>query len=156
MLRQGRGTDAYDRGAALAPWSMAMEAHVLAACLGATPRVSLAADRQPLWPGTVRAVHGMLQQLSQREAQVVRMRYGIGTRMHSVAEVGERLGVMPRQVERIELRAFRKLRDTSVAQELHERPAPFGDQRPSGRQPTLPAEPSRLPDEPISNPWDEV
>ena len=156
MLKHGRGTEPYGREAVLALSSMTLAADALGGCLDRGPMLPLATDGGVLRPWAVRAVHGVLQQLSQREAQVVRMRYGIGTRMHSVAEIGERLGVMPSQVERIELRAFRKLRDTSVAPELHEGPVIPQDPRRGGRQPALPGEPPQSPDEPMTNPWDEV
>ena len=126
------------------------------------PTHARAAEASPpagLQHAAVPAVHGVLQQLGQPEEQVVRMRYGIGTRMHSVDEVGEQLGLLPGQVERIESRAFRKLRDTAVVPEQSETPstavAPSpGDSRaPIGR-----AQPQVVPGDPgwEGNPWDEV
>ncbi len=160
MLRHGRRTEEDVREAAFTLPSMPLVAQVLGSCLDGDTRVVRATDGWDsvgLRPRTVRAVHGVLQQLSQREEQVVRMRYGIGTRRHSIDEISERIGVIPPQVERIELRAFRKLRETSVAEDLFEQPATLTDpHRGGGRRPPLPAEPPQSPDEPDANPWDEV
>ena len=83
------------------------------------------------------------------------MRYGIGMRRYSVDEISERLGVMPRKVERIELRAFRKLREASVTEEILEKPAP-DPLHGGGYRPPLPAEAPQLPEGAEVNPWDEV
>jgi len=110
-------------------------------------------------PATVDAVQRVLRNLSEREQQVVRMRYGIGTRLHSVDETSARLGMIPVQIARIEVRAFRKLREASIVgdglEPLVPQPDPcHGD----NRRPTAPADPRRLPEDPEreANPWDEV
>jgi DNA-binding CsgD family transcriptional regulator len=108
---------------------------------------------------TVSAVQGMLQQLSRREAQIVRLRYGIGTRAHAAHEISERLGLMPHQVERLERRAFRKLRDATVTEDIIEGPATRRDPSPSDDcNPPIPPTPYPLPvdSDPVKNPWDEV
>jgi DNA-binding CsgD family transcriptional regulator len=108
---------------------------------------------------TVSAVQGLLHGLSQREEQVVCLHYGIGTRAHSPREICLRLGVMPHQVERLERRAFRKLRDTVLAEEVFEGSPPLhapsgGADHPSPSPPTPP--PPSLDSDPVPNVWDEV
>ncbi len=53
-----------------------------------------------------------LESLPQLEQQVIRLRFGIdGVETHSPAQVAKRLRVSAAILERIELRAIRKLRD---------------------------------------------
>jgi hypothetical protein len=166
MMKQGRGSVERARADVLTLAPMQPTMRMLGRRLGGSTVGALAppdTDAADVPPWAVGVVPGWLkQQLSPREEQVVRLRYGIGTRTHTVDEISEQLGVLPRLVVGIELRAVRKLRESSVGQPLFEnpgtRPEPFrgGNPRPAG-----PGEPPRLPDEPDReaypvNPWDEV
>jgi len=116
-------------------------------------------DRSPLPRATADAVQRVLQHLSEREEQIVRMRYGIGAPVLSVDEISDRLGVVPVQITRLEVRAFRKLREASVVGDVFEHPAPQPDPfRGDNQRPLDPADPRRLPEDPEreANPWDEV
>lgn len=56
-------------------------------------------------------VKELLESLSQRESQVIRMRYGLdGGKTHTLEEIGEQLGVTRERVRQIENRALEKLR----------------------------------------------
>jgi len=55
-----------------------------------------------------------LAQLSDREQEVVRLRFGIGDRMHDRGEVALRVGLTRSRVRQIEGRALRKLRTAAV------------------------------------------
>jgi RNA polymerase primary sigma factor len=61
----------------------------------------------------------LLDDLNEREAQVMRLRYGIGSGIdHSVDEVGERLAISRADVRAIEARALRKLREPERSNKL--------------------------------------
>jgi len=60
------------------------------------------------------AVDHVLRNLTAREAEVLRLRFGIGERVHSLQEVSVRLGIPPARILQIESRLFRKIRMTSV------------------------------------------
>jgi RNA polymerase primary sigma factor len=61
----------------------------------------------------------LLDELNEREAQVMRLRYGIGSGLdHSVDEVGERLAISRADVRAIEARALRKLREPERSNKL--------------------------------------
>jgi len=61
----------------------------------------------------------LLEGLSEHEAEVVRMRYGIGTGIdHTLDEVGQHLAMSRERVREIEARALRKLRDPQRARKL--------------------------------------
>jgi len=161
MLKHSRGSAQDTIGMLLAPTGMS-PIQMLGSALGAVSTGPVATNQSGftgLPIGTTHAVQRVLQFLSQREEQVVRMRYGIGTRLHSVDEISDQLGMMPMQIARIEVRAFRKLREVTVVGDLLERPTsrpePF---RGDNRGPTPPRDPRRLPDDPEreANPWDEV
>ena len=61
----------------------------------------------------------LLDGLSEHEAEVVRMRYGIGTGVdHTLEEVGLHLEMSRERVREIEVRALRKLRDPNRSRKL--------------------------------------
>jgi RNA polymerase sigma factor (sigma-70 family) len=63
-----------------------------------------------------RALSRALNSLTPREAQVLRMRFGIGERKdHTLEEVGARFGVTRERIRQIEAEALRKLRHRSRA-----------------------------------------
>jgi hypothetical protein len=102
----------------------------------------------------------MLRGLTAREGQVVRPRFGIGTRVHTRLEISERMGVPRQQVVRSEGRALRKLRETSMVRPTGERPATPSDYTGDvvERPPSFPDHPEWPPDDAgrEANPWDEV
>jgi DNA-binding CsgD family transcriptional regulator len=161
MLKHGRGSSEDTKKTAFTLLSMQQVTQVLAGGRGGTILTLATHESRAtgLHPPTVPAVQGVLQQLSQQEEQIVRLRYGIGEHVHSIDEISRRLGIMPRQVEHIELRAFRRLREASVVPERSDRPAtppaPCGR---GGHPPLPPSEPQPSPDDfdCEANPWDEV
>ena len=57
------------------------------------------------------AINGVLDEMPPREAQVLRMRFGIGmTSDHTLEEVGRQFGVTRERIRQIEAKALRKLR----------------------------------------------
>ena len=65
----------------------------------------------------------LLDGLSEHEAEVVRMRYGIGTGVdHTLEEVGRHLAMSRERVREIEARALRKLRDPQRSRKLRGQP----------------------------------
>ena len=53
----------------------------------------------------------LLESLSDRERQVIRLRYGLdGGRTHTLEEIGEQLNVTRERVRQIEAKAMEKLR----------------------------------------------
>ena len=70
--------------------------------------------------GLQSAVEAMLNSLSDREAVVLRMRYGIGMPTdYTLEEVGQQFGVTRERVRQIEKSGLRKLRHPSRAVNLH-------------------------------------
>ena len=63
-------------------------------------------------------VQGALRQLDPKEAEILRLRFGIGDRMHDRNEVGARFGVGRWLVRRMETRALRKLRAAALEEFL--------------------------------------
>lgn len=59
-------------------------------------------------------VEAALRTLTPLEEQVLRMRYGIGSGMHTVEGPGEQSGVARARLRQIETRALRKLRATAL------------------------------------------
>lgn len=64
-------------------------------------------------------LHGLLDSLTLREQQVLRMRFGMdGTREHTLEEVGRELGLTRERIRQIERHALEKLRARSERVEL--------------------------------------
>jgi RNA polymerase primary sigma factor len=58
-------------------------------------------------------VKELLEQMDEREANVLRMRFGLGTHEpHTLKEIGEQLGLTRERVRQIETEALRKLSDS--------------------------------------------
>ena len=67
-------------------------------------------------------VHGVLSQLTPREAKVLRMRFGIDlTTDHTLEEVGKQFDVTRERIRQIEAKALRKLRHPSRSERLKSR-----------------------------------
>jgi len=59
-------------------------------------------------------VQGVLRELAPDEQRILRMRFGLGTRRRSNAEISGLLGWPSRQVLRTQMRALRRLRAASA------------------------------------------
>ncbi|MDO5531806.1 sigma-70 family RNA polymerase sigma factor [Sutterella sp.] len=69
----------------------------------------------------IESIQKSLNELSQREAQVLRLRYGIGTNQdHTLEEVGRTLGLTRERVRQIESAAIRKLRTPDFTERLRD------------------------------------
>lgn len=65
------------------------------------------------------AINGVLEEMPPREAQVLRMRFGIGMPSdHTLEEVGRQFGVTRERIRQIEAKALRKLRHPCRSQGL--------------------------------------
>ena len=65
------------------------------------------------------AINGVLDEMPPREAQVLRMRFGIGMPSdHTLEEVGRQFGVTRERIRQIEAKALRKLRHPSRSKQL--------------------------------------
>ena len=65
------------------------------------------------------AIEEVLDQLSEREQKVLRMRFGIGMNTdHTLEEVGKQFGVTRERIRQIEAKALRKLRHPARAKKL--------------------------------------
>ena len=61
-------------------------------------------------------IEHVLEPLNDREKEVLRLRYGLGTdREHTLEEIGRRLAVTRERVRQIEARALAKLRNNGRA-----------------------------------------
>jgi RNA polymerase primary sigma factor len=61
-------------------------------------------------------IEHVLEPLTDREKEVLRLRYGLGTdREHTLEEIGRRLSVTRERVRQIEARALTKLRNNGRA-----------------------------------------
>lgn len=61
----------------------------------------------------------VLQTLSEREETIIRLRFGLGVDAeHTLAEIGEKLGVSRERIRQIEVAALRKLRRSEKLREL--------------------------------------
>ena len=69
--------------------------------------------------GLKNATHGILDSLTEREAKVLRMRFGIGMNTdHTLEEVGKQFDVTRERIRQIEAKALRKLRHPSRSEHL--------------------------------------
>jgi RNA polymerase primary sigma factor len=69
--------------------------------------------------GLKNATHGILDSLTEREAKVLRMRFGIGMNTdHTLEEVGQQFSVTRERIRQIEAKALRKLRHPSRSEHL--------------------------------------
>lgn len=64
-------------------------------------------------------VHHVLEELPHREALVLRLRYGLESgRVHTLKEIGEKMGITRERVRQIEAQALRRLRHPGLRREL--------------------------------------
>lgn len=84
-------------------------------------------DIKPVWPHNVREVVGkILDTLTEREAKVIRMRFGIGgEKSRTLEEVGNDFEVTRERIRFIEAKALRKLRHPSRSKGLKSLLEPF-------------------------------
>ena len=60
-----------------------------------------------------------MSNLTKREAQVIRMRFGIGMNTdHTLEEIAKQLRISPERVRQIEAKALRKLRGSKTIDKL--------------------------------------
>lgn len=79
-----------------------------------SPPVDLAMDAE-----LQTRIQDLFSSLSQREAQVLAMRFGIGFGSeHTLGQIGERLGVSRERIRQLEMRALRKLRGLTSTKHL--------------------------------------
>jgi RNA polymerase sigma factor (sigma-70 family) len=70
----------------------------------------------------VKVADAALLILSRREAEVIRLRYGLaGHAEHTLAEIGEKFGLSRERVRQIEETAMKKLRRHKILQEYKPR-----------------------------------
>jgi DNA-directed RNA polymerase sigma subunit (sigma70/sigma32) len=81
------------------------------------------AAREPARAQLAFDVEGALRILTAQEQELLRLRFGVGSRAHTTDELSDRLGLTPTWVRMIETRALHKLRTASLragrAAELH-------------------------------------
>ncbi len=66
-------------------------------------------------------IHGVLDQLSRREREVLEMRFGLGDgQSHTLEEVGQAFGVTRERIRQIEAKALRKLRHPVRSRKLRD------------------------------------
>lgn len=66
-------------------------------------------------------VHAMLEALPHRETLVLRLRYGLeGGKVHTLKEIGEKMGITRERVRQIEAQALRRLRQPGARRELQD------------------------------------
>ena len=64
-------------------------------------------------------VVGELTKLTEREREVVKMYFGLGTEKRSAQEIGDRFGITPTRVYQIKDKALRRLTCSSYIEPLH-------------------------------------
>lgn len=106
----------------LEPQALTPEERLLHVVCGRVPRTK-SADELPLTPeerakrearlrGKIDAV---LATLTDRERQIIKMRYGLGDeKTYTLDQVGRNLGVTPERVRQVEAKAVRKLMEPVV------------------------------------------
>ncbi|RMH15799.1 MAG: RNA polymerase sigma factor RpoD [Gammaproteobacteria bacterium] len=76
-------------------------------------------ERNAIAEGLREATLGVLDELTEREANVLRMRFGIGMNTdHTLEEVGKQFDVTRERIRQIEAKALRKLRHPSRSEKL--------------------------------------
>lgn len=76
-------------------------------------------DELAIDKGLSRAINGVLSTLTEREAKVLRMRFGIDMNTdHTLEEVGKQFDVTRERIRQIEAKALRKLRHPNRAEQL--------------------------------------
>ncbi|MGD8632765.1 MAG: sigma-70 family RNA polymerase sigma factor [Anaerolineales bacterium] len=64
-------------------------------------------------------IHEVLEELPHREALVLRLRYGLESgKVHTLKEIGEKMGITRERVRQIEAQALRRLRHPGLRREL--------------------------------------
>jgi RNA polymerase primary sigma factor len=71
------------------------------------------ADRTLIQESLVREIHRALATLTEREADIIRLFFGIGCQEMTLEEIGERFGLTRERVRQIKEKAIRRLRHTS-------------------------------------------
>jgi RNA polymerase primary sigma factor len=71
------------------------------------------ADRSLIQESLAREIHRALATLTEREADIIRLFFGIGCQEMTLEEIGERFGLTRERVRQIKEKAIRRLRHTS-------------------------------------------
>jgi len=71
------------------------------------------ADRALIMESLAREIHRALATLTEREADIIRLFFGIGCQEMTLEEIGERFGLTRERVRQIKEKAIRRLRHTS-------------------------------------------
>lgn len=71
------------------------------------------ADRSLIQESLAREIHRSLATLTEREADIIRLFFGIGCQEMTLEEIGERFGLTRERVRQIKEKAIRRLRHTS-------------------------------------------
>ncbi|MEE2804581.1 MAG: RNA polymerase sigma factor RpoD [Pseudomonadota bacterium] len=80
---------------------------------------ALPPEEAALSHGLTKATHGILGSLTDREAKVIRMRFGIGMNNdHTLEEVGKQFDVTRERIRQIEAKALRKMRHPTRSEKL--------------------------------------
>jgi RNA polymerase primary sigma factor len=71
------------------------------------------ADRLLIQESLAKEIHRALATLTEREADIIRLFFGIGCQEMTLEEIGERFGLTRERVRQIKEKAIRRLRHTS-------------------------------------------